>query len=214
MRQAVEQFAAELDELLPQLQCRRCGYPTCADFAEAIVRGRCRPNRCDPGGSRVLDDLNHLTGGTDAHLDPAYDTPSLPEAVIIEESECIGCTLCIKACPVDAIIGAAKLMHTVLSGDCTGCELCLPACPVDCIHPIKINKKESVLFQESLLARASFHRAHFRRRQARLGGSQKPRKTDNRLTREKTIADSVARIRGKREKMRESPVSDEKDTTL
>ena len=89
---------------MPLLQCQRCGYPSCADFADALARGRCRPNRCDPGGARVLDDLNRLTGGTDDQLDPAYDTLSLPESVSIDEAECIGCTLCIKACPVDAIV--------------------------------------------------------------------------------------------------------------
>jgi len=214
VRQSVEQFAAALDELLPQHQCQRCGYPSCADFAEAVIRGRCRPNRCDPGGSRVLDDLNRLTGGTDAHLDPAYDTPSLPESVIIDESECIGCTLCIKACPVDAIIGSAKLMHTVSSVDCTGCELCLPVCPVDCIHPIQISDKESVRFQESLLARASTHRARFRRRAARLGDPQKPHQTGDSLAMQRTIADSVARVRRNREQMRGAFVSDEKDTAL
>ena len=212
MRQSVEQVAAELDELLPQLQCQRCGYPSCADFAEAIARGRCRANRCDPGGSRVLDDLNRLTGGTDGHLDPAHDTLLLPESVIIDESECIGCTLCIKACPVDAIIGSAKLMHTVSSRDCTGCELCLPVCPVDCIYPSQTSEKDSPLFQESLLARAPDHRAHFRQRAERLGNSDKPHRVGNSLAMKKTIADSVARARDKRDHIRGNTVCREKDT--
>lgn len=212
MRQSVEQLAAALDDLLPQHQCRRCGYPSCPDFADAIARGRCRPNRCDPGGSRVLKDLNRLTGGTDGQLDPAYDTLSLPESVFIDESECIGCTLCITACPVDAIIGSAKLMHTISAVDCTGCELCLPVCPVDCIYPGQTSEKDSPLFQESLLAQASVHRAHFRRHVERLGNSQKSHRAGNSLAMKKTIADSVARVRSKRDQNRENSLCDEKDT--
>ncbi len=202
MRQSVEQLAAALDELLPQLQCQRCGYPSCADFADALARGRCQPNQCDPGGARVLDDLNRLTGGTDDQLDPAYDTLSLPESVSIDEAECIGCTLCIKACPVDAIVGSAKLMHTVSAVDCTGCELCVPVCPVDCIHLGPACEKDSQLFQESLLEMAPVHRAHFRQRAKRLGNPQKSHRAANSVAIRKNIADSVARVRVKREQNR------------
>jgi electron transport complex protein RnfB len=113
---------------------------------------------------------------------------------------------------VDAIIGSAKLMHTVSSLDCTGCELCLPVCPVDCIYPSQTSEKDSPLFQESLLARAPDHRAHFRQRAERLGNSDKPHRVGNSLAMKKTIADSVARARGKRDHIRGNAVCREKDT--
>lgn len=117
-----------IDEMLPQTQCAQCGYPGCRPYAEAIVDGAAL-NLCPPGGSDVYLRLVNLMGGSDA----TPPEPSMPAVAVIDESQCIGCTLCLPPCPVDAIVGAGNLMHTVIAAECTGCELCIPACPVDCI---------------------------------------------------------------------------------
>jgi electron transport complex protein RnfB len=133
MTAEVAALADAIDAELPQTQCRQCGYTGCRPYAEAIARGEAAINRCPPGGEEGLQALARVTGLPGLALDPACG-PVKPRAVaIVDEAWCIGCTLCIQACPVDAIVGAAKRMHTVLAGDCTGCELCLPPCPMDCI---------------------------------------------------------------------------------
>ncbi|WP_425387466.1 RnfABCDGE type electron transport complex subunit B [Eikenella longinqua] len=124
--------ASQIEDLLPQTQCQQCGYEGCAPYAQALARGQAPINLCPPGGDTVIHELAAL-----------MHTPPLPLAqpkkaaakalAHIDEAACIGCTACIKACPVDAILGASKLMHTVLENECTGCGLCLPPCPVDCI---------------------------------------------------------------------------------
>lgn len=123
-----------IDAQLPQTQCTRCGYPDCHGYAQAIARGEAPINRCPPGGAEGIERLAQLTGQPALPLDPQCGTEGPRHVAWIDETWCIGCTLCIKACPVDCIIGAPKRMHTVLEDDCTGCELCIPACPVDCIH--------------------------------------------------------------------------------
>lgn len=125
--------AAAIDALLPQTQCRKCGYAGCRPYAEAIAAGEAAINRCPPGGEATLQAIADLLQVPATELDPACGTPGPRLLAVIEEAHCIGCTLCLAACPVDAIVGAAKLMHTVIAGQCTGCELCLPPCPVDCI---------------------------------------------------------------------------------
>ncbi len=124
-----------VDAALPQTQCRRCGYDSCRPYAEAVAAGAAL-NRCPPGGDAVIAALAALTGRPRVPLDPDCGVSGPLTIARIDESMCIGCTLCIDACPVDAIIGAAKRMHTVLSALCTGCELCLAPCPVDCIRMI------------------------------------------------------------------------------
>jgi H+/Na+-translocating ferredoxin:NAD+ oxidoreductase subunit B len=122
----------QIDALLPQTQCRKCGYAGCRPYAQAIVAGAAI-NRCPPGGEATLRKLAQLTERPVAPLDPACGAETPRRVALIDEARCIGCTLCIQACPVDAIVGAAQAMHTVLTELCSGCELCLPPCPVDCI---------------------------------------------------------------------------------
>lgn len=125
---------AEILAVLPQTQCTRCGYPDCAGYAQAVHDGRADINQCPPGGAAGVQRLAALTGRTPKPLNPDHGLEGPRTVVFIDEDWCIGCTLCIKACPVDAIVGANKLMHTVIEPYCTGCELCLPVCPVDCIE--------------------------------------------------------------------------------
>ena len=122
-----------IDAVLPQTQCTRCGYPACRPYAEAIARGEAPINRCPPGGMEGVRALARITGRPVLPLDPECGEATPPSVAVIDEDACIGCTKCIQACPVDAIVGAGKLMHTVIEDCCTGCELCIPPCPVDCI---------------------------------------------------------------------------------
>ena len=126
-------LASLIDAALPQTQCTRCGYPDCAAYAKAVSAGEAGINQCPPGGQEGVARLAALTGRPVAALNAANSNEGPLRLTVIDEAWCIGCTLCIKACPVDCIVGAAKVMHTVIEAQCTGCELCIPACPVDCI---------------------------------------------------------------------------------
>ena len=126
-------LADALDAVLPQTQCTQCGHGGCRPYAEAIAQGAAGINQCPPGGDAVIARLADLTGRPAIALDPARGPCRPPQVATIDEAACIGCTKCIQACPVDAIVGASKRMHTVIAAWCTGCELCLPPCPVDCI---------------------------------------------------------------------------------
>ena len=126
-------MTARILEALPQTQCTRCGYPDCAAYAHAIVAGEADINQCPPGGEQGVFKLAQLTGLKAQPLNSAFGVEGPRTVAFIDEDWCIGCTLCIKACPTDAIIGSNKRMHTVVEAYCTGCELCLPVCPVDCI---------------------------------------------------------------------------------
>jgi Na+-translocating ferredoxin:NAD+ oxidoreductase subunit B len=132
--------AEAIDAVLPQTQCGKCGYAGCMPYAEALADGKAAINRCPPGGPKGIAALADLLQLPVIALDPACGVELPRTLALIEEEHCIGCTLCIQACPVDAIVGAAKQMHTVLADRCTGCELCVPPCPVDCIvllpHPL------------------------------------------------------------------------------
>jgi len=127
-------LAARIDAALPQTQCTRCGYPDCATYAQAIASGEAAINQCPPGGAEGVARLAAITGLAVLPLSAEHGVEGPRTVAFIDEAWCIGCTLCIKACPTDAIVGSNKRMHTVIEPYCTGCELCIPVCPVDCIQ--------------------------------------------------------------------------------
>ncbi|MCA0403240.1 MAG: RnfABCDGE type electron transport complex subunit B [Proteobacteria bacterium] len=143
-----------IDALLPQTQCGECGYPGCLPYAEALAQGKAAINLCPPGGPKVVNELAQLLNlEAKPYLAKAEENLRKPALALIREPECIGCTKCIQACPVDAIIGSAKRMHVILSTECTGCGLCVPACPVDCID---MHAAEGLVYDKDL-ARKRFN---------------------------------------------------------
>ena len=137
------ELADLINDALPQTQCTRCGYPDCSAYARAIADGEAGINRCPPGGQQGIARLAAITGHPIAALNPANGVEGPRRLALIDEAWCIGCTLCIKACPVDCIVGGPKLMHTVISDACTGCDLCLPVCPVDCIAMVTVTGEDT-----------------------------------------------------------------------
>lgn len=133
-----------LDEWLPQTQCTQCGYPRCLDYARAVAEGDADINQCPPGGDITIQGLAALLQRAPKPLNTDFGVHRPRTVVRIDEPRCIGCTLCIQVCPVDAIAGAGKQMHTVIEDECTGCDLCLPACPVDCIDVLPTSSNKSV----------------------------------------------------------------------
>ena len=131
--QSEKTLAARILDALPQTQCTRCGYPDCAAYADALASSAAQINQCPPGGAAGIARLATITGRPALELNPLNGAEGPRAVAIIDEEWCIGCTLCIKVCPTDAILGSNKMMHTVIEACCTGCELCIPVCPVDCI---------------------------------------------------------------------------------
>jgi len=129
-----DRLAERIDAALPQTQCRRCGYADCRHYAQAIAAGAAEIDRCPPGGAEGVRRLAAITGGAPRPLAVECGAEGPRALAVIDEAGCIGCTLCIQACPIDCIVGTSKAMHTVIDAQCTGCELCVPACPVDCIQ--------------------------------------------------------------------------------
>ena len=164
-RDAVNALAESIDALLPQTQCRQCGFAGCRPYAEAIAAGRADINQCAPGGDGIARELAALLGVAFKPLNPAFGVCKPPAVAVIDEETCIGCTLCIRACPVDAIVGAAQLMHTVIASECTGCELCVAPCPVDCIQVMATGQ---VLTREQKRSSAARSRRRFHARGRRL----------------------------------------------
>ena len=136
-------LAARLNDALPQTQCTRCGYPDCRSYAQAMAAGEADVNQCPPGGRQGITRLAAITGHAAPVLNPANGAEGPRRLAVIDEAWCIGCTLCIKACPVDCIVGGPKLMHTVINDACTGCDLCIPVCPVDCISMINVTAERT-----------------------------------------------------------------------
>lgn len=128
----------KIDALLPQTQCGQCTYAGCRPYAEAIANGEAKINMCPPGGETTMLALADLLGVEPLALGDEHEPAPIKTVVVIDEQICIGCTLCIQACPVDAILGAAKQMHTIIENECTGCDLCIPPCPVDCIYIVAV----------------------------------------------------------------------------
>jgi H+/Na+-translocating ferredoxin:NAD+ oxidoreductase subunit B len=159
-------LSARVDALLPQTQCTRCGFPTCRAYADAIATRAADIDRCPPGGDEGVAALATLLGIAPKPLDPKYGHEEPPRVAFIDEAICIGCTKCIEACPVDAIVGAARRMHTILAEECTGCELCLPPCPVDCIALVPI--AVAPLLRNAVMGRAAHARERYVARDARL----------------------------------------------
>jgi len=175
-----------IDAVLPQTQCTKCGYAGCRPYAEALAQGDADINQCPPGGAQGIRELARLLGRAEKPLNPDHGLETARKAALIDESRCIGCMLFINACPVDAIVGTAKRMHTVITQSCTGCELCLPPCPVDCIDMLELpalaqrgNLHAAILAQQSSEDLASIARARFAFHQFRVAREHEQR--SNRL---------------------------------
>jgi len=198
-----------IDECLPQTQCTRCGYPRCYAYAEAIVAGDADINQCPPGGDVTIRALAKLAHTPIKPLNPKFGEAGQRHVAIIRETECIGCTICIQACPVDAILGSGKLMHTVLRDECTGCELCVSPCPVDCIDMARLTANSSKLaspWPEFSIAQVARARKRTENRITRLsashsGGYRNPRPEKANPSAHiirKEIQASIARVRARR----------------
>lgn len=189
---AVPDLVDRIDDLLPQTQCTRCGYAGCRPYAEAIVAGAADINRCPPGGESMLAALARMVHRDPPALDTTRGLPGPLRVARIDAKACIGCTLCIKACPVDAIIGAPKRLHDVLSSLCSGCDLCVDPCPVDCITMVDARR-------EWTYADASAARTRYEARARRLGREARvaARGAEARK-REAAVAAALARARARR----------------
>ena len=167
MRDPARSLADQIEDLLPQTQCTKCGYPACRPYAEAIAEGAANYNQCPPGGAEGIARLAALLGKPIIALNPVNGIERERPVAFIDEAACIGCTLCIQACPVDAIAGAAKQMHTVIPELCTGCDLCVAPCPVDCIAMIPVTENKTG-WQAWSANQADAARQRFHQRERRL----------------------------------------------
>jgi electron transport complex protein RnfB len=208
IRPAMTPLRNRIDACLPQTQCTRCGYPRCHDYATAIESGAADINRCPPGGEPTLRALAALTGRPLRPLDPACGAHEPRQRAFIDEQVCIGCRKCLDVCPVDAIVGSRKLMHTVIAAECNGCGVCLPPCPVDCIAllPVAVAADPDSPWPEYRRAeterwrtRTESRLARLAQRAARAGRRTRPAPADDDRARIRAeIAAAVARVRARR----------------
>jgi electron transport complex protein RnfB len=198
---ADETLTDRIDALLPQTQCTRCGYHACRPYAEAIAEGTADINRCPPGGPQTIVALAALTGRPVQPLDAACGTHGPPTIARIDEAVCIGCTLCIAACPIDAIIGGAKRMHAVLPSLCSGCALCVSPCPVDCIVIEPADRewtdRDAIAARERFVAR-NRRLSRSERVVNRVSADASPASVDVRLGRQARVAAAFVRARARR----------------
>ena len=203
----------QIDAILPQTQCMQCDFDGCKPYSEAIVSGEAEINQCPPGGQDGVDALAELLGRQSLPLNETHGETKPRRVAIVDEKACIGCTLCIKACPVDAFVGSSKVMTQVIAKECTGCDLCLPVCPVDCIDMIeseplqKISQKDSAQFNDALNQRQILERSirdnsreRYQFHQARLDRDKRER---DELLKSRTIAlkEKMAKDKAQKEKI-------------
>ncbi len=192
-----------IDDLLPQTQCARCGYPACRPYAEAIAGAGAAINRCPPGGENTIAALANLLEVPVLPPDPDCGEAEFPPPIaVIDERLCIGCTLCIRACPVDAIIGARRWMHTVLAAECTGCALCIDPCPMDCI---RLDSRDPPPSDAPLDERQEDRRREKRERRWQSERAPRARRSHRRRCRREEHADLASRIRKRRRGSQEAP---------
>jgi len=167
----------QINALLPQTQCGQCGFKGCRPYAEAIAGGRAAINQCPPGGDEGVAALAQFLSVPVQPLNPAYGVHKPKQVAFIIEADCIGCVKCIAACPVDAILGAAKFMHTVIASECTGCELCVAPCPVDCIvmRPAPENAEKLSKREKSALAKRRYEARELRKTEEAAEKSERAR---------------------------------------
>jgi len=199
-------LAERIDALLPQTQCTKCGYPACRPYAEAIATGEAEINQCPPGGDAAIRELAALLGREVRPLNPRNGIEQPRRVALIDEARCIGCTLCIQACPVEAIVGAPNLMHTVVAELCSGCDLCVPPCPVDCIEMLPASGEDASwdraradAARERFEARRSRHERERRERAERLAARALKAKEDPDAEKKRAIIQAaVERARARR----------------
>ena len=192
----LDDLTEKINSILPQTQCGKCDFSGCKPYAKAIVEGRADINQCPPGGKTGILKISHLLKVEYKPLNESHGVSKPREIAIIEEDKCIGCTLCILACPVDAILGASKSMHTVISEECTGCELCIEPCPVDCIkmQAPDTEDNESIKYNRSSIARSRYEFKE--QRILREKNDAKANRTTN-AEKKQAIAEAMARLKMK-----------------
>ena len=193
----LDDIAEKINDILPQTQCGKCDFSGCKPYAKAISEGKADINQCPPGGKNGIVKIAKLLQVEYKPLNKKYGVIKPKSTAIIKEDDCIGCTLCILACPVDAILGAAKQMHTVIQDECTGCELCVEPCPVDCIkmEPLKIKENEIEKKRKSDIARGRFEFRNYRMERAKIEAKANRRLRVSSKAKRQAIANAMARIK-------------------